>query len=51
MEWKRYTTEQIVPLLRETEVRLAQGDTIGGICRRLGCGNRVITAGAVRTAV
>ena len=29
MARKRYTTEQIIGLLREAEVRLSQGQTIG----------------------
>src|SRR5579863_1831893 len=33
MARKRYTTEQIIGLLREAEVRLGQGETIGTICR------------------
>ena len=33
MARKRYTTEQIISLLREAEVRLSRGETIGGICR------------------
>ena len=32
---KRYTPEQIIGMLREAEVRLAQGDKVGQICRRL----------------
>jgi putative transposase len=35
MARKRYTTEQIISLLREAEVRLGRGKTIGGICRSL----------------
>ena len=35
MARKRYTTEQIISLLREAEVRLGRGETIGGICRSL----------------
>jgi len=35
MARKRYTTEQIISLLREAEVRLSRGETIGGICRAL----------------
>ncbi len=35
MARKRYTTEQIISLLREAEVRLSRGETIGGICRSL----------------
>ena len=33
MERKRYTTEQIIGMVGEAEVRLGRGETIGGICR------------------
>lgn len=33
---KRYTTEQIIGLLREAEVLLSQGHKAGDVCRRLG---------------
>ena len=33
---KRYTAEQIIGMLREVEVRLSQGATIGEVCRGLG---------------
>ena len=36
MARKRCTTEQIIGLLRAAEVRLSQGETIGGICRAFG---------------
>jgi len=36
MSRKRYTPEQIIGMLREAEVALAQGDKAGTICRRLG---------------
>ena len=36
MSRKRYTSEQIIGMLREAEVGLAQGETVGPICRRLG---------------
>lgn len=36
MSRKRYTPEQIIGLLREAEVALAQGEKTGAICRRLG---------------
>jgi putative transposase len=36
MARKRYTTEQIIGLLREAEVRLGQGQTVGAICRGMG---------------
>jgi len=33
---KRYTPEQIIGFLREAEVSLAQGRTIGQVCKTLG---------------
>jgi hypothetical protein len=36
MARKRYTPEQIIAILREAEVRLAQGEKTGVICRSLG---------------
>ena len=36
MARKRFTTEQIIGMLREAEVRLAQGQTIGLICKGIG---------------
>jgi putative transposase len=33
---RKNTTEQIIGLLREAEVRLGQGQTIGAICRGIG---------------
>ena len=36
MARKRYTTEQIIGLLREAEVRLGQAETIGTACRGIG---------------
>ena len=36
MSRKRYTPEQIIGMLREAEVALAQGEKTGVICRRLG---------------
>ena len=36
MARKRYTTEQIIGLLREAEVRLGQGQAIGTVCRGFG---------------
>ena len=36
MSRKRYTPEQIIGMLREAEVRLSQGETVGVICRGLG---------------
>jgi len=35
MARKTYTTEQIIGMLREVEVRLAQGEKAGAICRSL----------------
>ncbi len=36
MSRKRYTPEQIIGMLREADVALAQGEKVGQICRRLG---------------
>jgi putative transposase len=36
MARKRYTTEQIIGMLREAEVKLSQGEGVGVICRGLG---------------
>lgn len=36
MARKRFTTEQIIGFLREAEVRLSQGQTIGTVCRGIG---------------
>jgi len=36
MARKRYTTEQIIAHLREAEVRLAQGQPVGLVCRSIG---------------
>jgi transposase-like protein len=36
MSRKRFSVEQIINHLREAEVLLAQGKTVGEICRRIG---------------
>ena len=36
MSPKRFTAEQIIGLLREAEVRLSQGRTVGQACREMG---------------
>ena len=36
MSRKRYTPEQIIGMLREAEVALSQGQTVGQVCRTLG---------------
>jgi len=36
MSRKRFTAEQIIGLLREAEVRLSQGRTVGQACREMG---------------
>jgi len=33
---KRYAAEQIISMLREAEVLLNQGSTVGEVCRKLG---------------
>lgn len=35
MARKNYTTEQIIGILREIEVRIAQGETAGAVCRKM----------------
>ena len=36
MARKRFTVEQIINHLREADVLLAQSETVGGVCRRIG---------------
>ena len=36
MPKKRFTPEQIIGLLRQAEVELAQGRTVGEVCRTIG---------------
>ena len=36
MSRKRYAPEQILNMLREAEVALSQGQTVGQVCRVLG---------------
>jgi transposase-like protein len=36
MSRKRYTTEQIIGMLREVEVELSRGQKLGHLCRNLG---------------
>ena len=36
MSRKRYTPEQIISMLREAEVALARGQSVGQACRTLG---------------
>jgi transposase-like protein len=36
MSKKRFTAEQIIAKLREAEVGLSQGQTVGQVCRKLG---------------
>ena len=36
MSRKRFSVEQIINHLREAEVHLSQGQTVGEICRRIG---------------
>ena len=36
MARKRYSAEQIIGYLREAEVLLANGSTIGQVCRKIG---------------
>lgn len=36
MARKRFTAEQIIPKLREAEVELARGRTVGEVCKKIG---------------
>ncbi len=36
MSRKRYTPEKIIAMLREAEICLSQGQTVGEVCRGLG---------------
>ena len=36
MPRKRFSVEQIIGHLREADVLLAEGETVGGVCRRIG---------------
>ena len=52
MARKGFKPEQIIHMLREAEVRLAGGSTVGEVCRALGVSEQSYsTAGARSTAV
>ncbi len=36
MAKKRFSVEQIIHHLRESDVLLSQGETVGGVCRQIG---------------
>ena len=42
MARKKYTVEQIINHLREAEVRLGQGATVGAVCRSFGIASLVL---------
>ena len=42
MSRKRYTPEQIISMLREAEVALAQGQSVGQACRTLGVSGAIV---------
>ncbi|MEQ8853833.1 hypothetical protein [Gimesia sp.] len=44
MPKKRFTVEQIIKQLREAEVELAHGKTIGLVCKQLGIAGQTTTA-------
>ena len=50
MPKKRFSAEQIVTLLRQIEVLMAQGKSAPEACRDAGYRSRAITAGARNTA-
>jgi hypothetical protein len=47
MARKGKSTEEIISALREAEVRLGQGETVGKICRGFGIYARLSPAGVV----
>ena len=51
MPKKMFSAEQIVTLLRQIEVSMAQGKPTPVACRDAGISRRAITAGARNTAV
>lgn len=40
MARKRFRVEQIIPLLREAEVALAQGQSVSTVCKQLGVSDK-----------
>ena len=50
MGMRRRTVEEIITKLREAEVGLAQGETVGQVCRQLGVSEQTSTGGVVSTA-
>ena len=46
---RRRTVEEIITKLREAEVRLAQGETVGQVCRQLGVRSRPSSGGVGST--
>ena len=49
MSRKRYTPEQIISMLREAEVALAQGQSVGQACRTLGVSEQIHSQIAVNS--
>ena len=43
MSRKRYTPEQVLGMLRQAEVELAQGKRIGEVCRSLGISEELLS--------
>ncbi|MCH8155545.1 MAG: transposase, partial [Proteobacteria bacterium] len=41
MPRKRFSVEQIINHLREAEVLLARGQTVGGVCRHIGVSEQI----------
>jgi hypothetical protein len=46
MARKHFSTEQIIGMLREAEVRLSQGQTIGMMCKGLGISEQLLPLAA-----
>jgi len=45
MSRKHYKAEQIISMLREAEVLLNQGSTVGEVCRKLGISEQTYYGG------
>ena len=49
MARKRFTAEQIIMKLREAEVGLAQGQTVGQVCKQMGVTEQTYYRGGARS--
>jgi len=42
MSKRRFTSEQIIGLLREVDVKISQGKSVGQICRKIGIAEQTL---------